>query len=299
MSLLRTFEADVFTRWRDAHRTVLESDEFRTDAHLHEMELSDMLTVFDEHMKSIEKETVENRKKEELSKRRLERKRRENFDSLLGELRESGDLNARTRWGKIYPKVKDDVRFKEILGQPGSSPMDLFYDKIDVMEKDLDEELELVQLILKKKEKIVEENTMRDEFESWIEGEEGIRMEMMREVFEEVSEIEVEIVAGKDIHLESLTPSSRFPIQLSALAIRNAKRNERRLRHQIDDLRYALKKLDPPLGLEEPDGGDQTFETALQKISELREFKELENDEARRGAWEKHVKRQKVSFPCS
>ena len=140
---------------------------------------------------------------------------------------------------------------------------------------------------------------MRDEFESWIEGEEGIRMEMMREVFEEVSEIEVEIVAGKDIHLESLTPSSRFPIQLSALAIRNAKRNERRLRHQIDDLRYALKKLDPPLGLEEPDGGDQTFETALQKISELREFKELENDEARRGAWEKHVKRQKVSFPCS
>lgn len=79
MSLLKTFETDVFTRWRDAHRTVLESQEFQTDPHLSKMDVADMLIVFDEHMKTVEKEAVDAKQKSKQSRIRAERKAREGF----------------------------------------------------------------------------------------------------------------------------------------------------------------------------------------------------------------------------
>lgn len=50
-----------------------------------------------------------------------------------------------------------------------------------------------------------------------------------------------------------------------------------------------MKKADPPINIE------GTFEDALPAIERLREFEDLADDqEARREAFEKYVKRQKV-----
>lgn len=84
--------------------------------------------------------------------------------------------------------------------------------------------------------------------------------------------------------------------QLQHRAVR-AKRDERRraekrIRILVDDLRYALKKVDPPIDVD-----TATYEEVVPLVNETDEWKALEgNEDARKQAWEKFVRRQKVRF---
>ena len=60
----------------------------------------------------------------------------------------------------------------------------------------------------------------------------------------------------------------------------------------VDDLRYALKKVDPPIDVD-----TATYEEVVPLVNETDEWKALEgNEDARKQAWEKFVRRQKVRF---
>ena len=65
------------------------------------------------------------------------------------------------------------------------------------------------------------------------------------------------------------------------------KRVERKQRHMQDDLRYAIKKLPDPLDI------GLSYEEAVPHIEHLPEYRALD-DEGRRAAFAKFVKRQKV-----
>jgi pre-mRNA-processing factor 40 len=67
------------------------------------------------------------------------------------------------------------------------------------------------------------------------------------------------------------------------------RRAERKQRHLQDDLRYALKKLPDPLDI------SLSYEAAVPIIEDLPEYKALD-DEGRRAAFAKFVKRQKACF---
>jgi pre-mRNA-processing factor 40 len=67
------------------------------------------------------------------------------------------------------------------------------------------------------------------------------------------------------------------------------RRVDRKQRHLQDDLRYALKKMPEPLDLNAP------FEDAVPAMEKLAEWQPLD-DEGRRSAFSKFVKRQKVTF---
>lgn len=58
---------------------------------------------------------------------------------LLNDLRSKGDIRAGTKWKHVYPLIKEDERYLNMLGQPGSTPLDLFWDQIE----DIDRELRL------------------------------------------------------------------------------------------------------------------------------------------------------------
>ncbi len=119
--------------------------------------------------------------------------------------------------------------------------------------------------------------------------------------------------------------------QLQVRAVRHAKedrrRQERQLRLEIDDLRYAYKKLDPPVELDATyeevsislclvsrwsDGrtearvglraGGQPLTVGLiartqilPRIQDTPEFVALKDEDARRTAFDKFIRRQKVS----
>jgi pre-mRNA-processing factor 40 len=37
----------------------------------------------------------------------------------------------------VYPLIKDDERYQNMLGQSGSTPLDLFWDMVEEMERDI------------------------------------------------------------------------------------------------------------------------------------------------------------------
>lgn len=50
----------------------------------------------------------------------------------------------------MYPNFKDDSRYLEILGNPGSNPLELFWDVVDGLDQKLDAKIEIVDAAIKK-----------------------------------------------------------------------------------------------------------------------------------------------------
>ncbi|CAG9323983.1 unnamed protein product [Blepharisma stoltei] len=88
----------------------------------------DQLTVFSEYVLDTEKQVSEAKRLEERTKAR---KRREAFRELLEDLVKTGEINAASHWRPIVQKIKDDPRYLNLVGQPGSSPQELYSDIIE------------------------------------------------------------------------------------------------------------------------------------------------------------------------
>jgi pre-mRNA-processing factor 40 len=84
----------------------------------------------------------------------------------------------------------------------------------------------------------------------------------------------------------------KFKEELSQKAADELRKAERRKRHQIEDLRSALKKMDPPIGLDVP------YEQAVALMQDLKEFRAIEDEETRAAAFAKYVRKQKVGSAC-
>jgi pre-mRNA-processing factor 40 len=78
--------------------------------------------------------------------------------------------------------------------------------------------------------------------------------------------------------------------RLRQQAADEARRAERKRRHRIDDLRYALKSVGRHIDLE------MSYEEAVPFMRELKEWEEVKEEGDRREAFEKFVKRQKVGY---
>lgn len=256
-----------FIQWRMAQEAILESQVFQNDEDLRKMDDLDMLIVFEEEIKRAEKEVAELKAKEKDEKRRSCRKRRAAYIQLLHELKLSGKIHADTMWKDIYDTLKDDERYLNMLGLPGSSPLELFWDIIDDFQVEVEEKQRLVEELLNEKGKKVCENTGVEEFLSWLP--------------DDLEPYKLDSPALKKI----------FQI-LHDSAVRTAKeekrRAEKRLRNQIEDFRYALKKLVPPIEIDTPYG------EALERFKDVPEFKALEGqDEGRKEAYNRYMERLK------
>ena len=62
---------------------------------------------------------------------------------------------------------------------------------------------------------------------------------------------------------------------------------ERQHRHQMDDLRSRMKKINPPVQV------DDTWEQVRPRLEKYDEYQALETDDLRRSAFEKHIRRLK------
>ena len=56
---------------------------------------------------------------------------------LLEKLRSEGNIRAGTKWMHIHPLIRDDPRYTNMLGQSGSTPLDLFWDKMEELDRDI------------------------------------------------------------------------------------------------------------------------------------------------------------------
>ena len=68
----------------------------------------------------------------------------------MQELVDQGKIKPGTKWKTLYPLFKDDERYTNILGSPGSGPLELFWDIVDGMDQKLEGKIEIVEGAIKR-----------------------------------------------------------------------------------------------------------------------------------------------------
>uniref|UniRef100_A0A8C2IDC7 Pre-mRNA-processing factor 40 homolog A n=1 Tax=Cyprinus carpio TaxID=7962 RepID=A0A8C2IDC7_CYPCA len=156
------------TTWSEAQQYLLDNPTFAEDEELQNMDKEDALICFEEHIRALEKEEEEEKQKTLLRERRRQRKNRESFQKFLDELHDHGQLHSMSAWIEMYPTVSADIRFNNMLGQPGSTPLDLFKFYVEDLKARYHDEKRIIKDILRDKGLLVEVNTGFEEFGSVI-----------------------------------------------------------------------------------------------------------------------------------
>jgi pre-mRNA-processing factor 40 len=130
LGLLQQLDLEPFTRWQTAEAKLEDNSEFNSDK-FQSLSRSDVLNQFEKHIRQLQREHNDRVQAERRVKHRAERRNRDAFMNLLNELRESGKLRNGTKWKEIHGTIQDDPRYVAMLGQSGSSPLDLFWDALE------------------------------------------------------------------------------------------------------------------------------------------------------------------------
>ncbi|KAL8995241.1 MAG: hypothetical protein Q9169_004977 [Polycauliona sp. 2 TL-2023] len=267
VQILKGLELEPYTRWAEADSMIRSDKKFREDGKFLTLSKSDILTAFENHIKSLERTFNDERQREKNSKVRRERQNRDRFLDLLSELRAAGKIKAGTKWMSIYPSIADDARYKNMLGQrgSGSTPLDLFWDIVEEEERTIRLIRNDVYDLLEDKRYEVTPKTTIQEFQSLMSTDRrtlSIPEDTLSLIFARLQE-KVNRKSEHDQHA-----------------------SERHTRRLIDSLRSKIKHLSNP-----PITASSTWESIRPQIAHFEEFKALESDDLRRQAFEKVIRR--------
>lgn len=188
-ALVKDMDLNVGTRWRAAHEVILASPAFRADSQLQTIETIDILTVWDTYSRQLEQEHETESRRVRVDRVRKGRKAREGFIALLHELKHDGVLTRSSKWKDLYPKIKKDERYENLLGMQGSSPLDLWMDVVDDMQDEAERAADKVSVALKRDQKVLTIDTKIEEYNEWVKD---VKMDdkAKKEAFEFVSPVQ-------------------------------------------------------------------------------------------------------------
>ncbi|KAF9291602.1 PRP40 pre-mRNA processing factor 40 [Mortierella alpina] len=259
-------EITFMTRWAEAREILQEHSDYKESELMQGLAKIDQLIVFEDHLKQLEKEYDQKRVRDRILRKRAERKRREAFKELLGELRSKSELNAKICWMQIYPLIKDDPRYLNMLGQSGSTPMELFWDMIEDLDERLYQDRKMVQDLLKTADFEILPETTLEEFTEVLSKQEkasGISTDDRKLIFEQL--------LGKAVHY----------------AKEEKRRQEKLARKKAESFRSMLKALEPPVTVE------SSWEDVKAKAESEPEYAALDNDEKRKEVFDRYIERLK------
>lgn len=193
---LRSLQLDLSgpLRWRDAHQLILRTPDYQHSIQLQQIAPLDILTVFEEEVRLADRDAAEARARRASDKRREARRARDRFGELLGRLEEEGVVAAGVGWKEVYPRVAEEEAYLGLLGQAGSSPVELFWDRVDRLDQEAERDLIVVERALERKAYEVTETSSWEQFEAAIEGADGIEpltQRFLRSAFDKASSIKV------------------------------------------------------------------------------------------------------------
>ncbi len=264
VNLLSELELDSNTRWDQAQILFTTHTKYQNNEIFQALTKLDTLIAFEDHVKKLERQRNDQKQRAKLLKRRQERKNREALVALLVSLRSDGTLYAGIRWKELYPIIKDDERYLNMLGQAGSSPLDLFWDMSEELDRDFKDKMKVTEGILEAKPFTVVASTRPDEFMEIVKSDNRLS---------HLSDQTLNAIY-KSLHDTAL---ARFQEE--------QRYEERRQKRRMDNLRSALKHYDPPILLKE------TYDEVRPRIAELPEFKAIDNEESCKHAFEKFMRR--------
>ncbi|KAJ5158853.1 WW/Rsp5/WWP [Penicillium coprophilum] len=266
MNILGSLNLEPYTRWSEAQAIIQSNSKFQGDDKFKSLTKCDILTAFENHIKSLERAFNDARQQHKAARARKERKNREQFVALLKELRSQGKIKAGAKWKNICPLIKDDPRYHGILGQPGSTPLDLFWDMVEEEERALRGPRNDVLDVLDDKRYEVTTETTFDEFNSIMSADRRtskIDSEILNLIFQRIQEKAIR----------------RTEDEKHAA--------DRQQRRAVDALRSRIKRLEPPVRVTD------TWAEVQPRLEKYEEFKALDSDELRESAFEKAIRRLK------
>lgn len=264
-SILKNLSLDLSVRFQSATNVIRGTKEWSEDTELQSMDPLDFLIVYEENVKRMEQETDQRTLKEKTERQRQIRKNREAYIALLQELKEAGTIKAGTKWKDVFPVIKEDERFTNMLANPGSTPLELFWDLVDDLDLKVEGDTRIIQNVMSERGVKADPS---ESFQTW-----NAKLKDDSRI-SEMAEGDRELVYQAILH------------RIAQQAREERRRLDRKMKVQIDDLRYALRDIDPPI---EP---GTFYEEALPRFQDLPEFKALEDEEGRRSAYERYIKRQ-------
>jgi pre-mRNA-processing factor 40 len=135
--ILGSLNLEPYTRWAEAQAVIESNEKVQADDKFKTLSKYDILTAFENHIKTLEREFNDARQQQKAVRARKERRSREKYLELLKEVRSQGKIKAGSKWMDIRPLFQDDPRYQGILGQAGSTPLDLFWDMLEEEERSL------------------------------------------------------------------------------------------------------------------------------------------------------------------
>ncbi|KAJ2894906.1 hypothetical protein MKZ38_007103 [Zalerion maritima] len=265
IELLPKLNLEPYTRWSEAQGIISSTPPFQTDDKFNALSKFDILTVFQNHMKAVERAFNDSRQDQKNRKFRKERLNRDGFLSLLNELRRTGKIKAGTKWNEIYPYIDGDERYKAMIGQTGSTPMELFWDMVEEEERALRVTRNDILDVMDDKRFEFSPKTTFQEFTSLLRDDRrtaNLDDEVLKLIFERLQE-------------KKSRPSDED------------RRAEKQQRRALEDLRSYLKRVDPPIPTTD------SYEKTRSRIENSDEFKAVSSEDVRKAAFEKHIRRLK------
>ncbi|KAJ2364201.1 U1 snRNP protein [Coemansia sp. RSA 2610] len=225
------------------------------------LSMLDLMEVYERAISDAERREAEQHKQKRELKHRTQRQHRDAFRQLLAE--HSAQFTPTTTWTEFYPQIKGDARYLAMLGQPGSSPLDLFWDQIELLSDELYHERKRLESAMREHGFGMQTDTPIDAVRAFASG-----------------------------HCD--LPASHLDYIYEQLVIKARRRqdeeDERRQRHrrrQLEDFKYALYKLEPALAPE------STWDEEKARIGRLPEFKAVGDEAACREVFDLAVERQR------
>ncbi|KAH9935883.1 uncharacterized protein BXZ73DRAFT_89380 [Epithele typhae] len=288
VALFKRLDVDVLTRWRSAYHQVVDSEEWKGDTELQNLPTLDILLAFEDYSRVREREFEEQMRRRQVEKTRRERKAREAFRELLNGLVTSGEIKARTKWKQVYPSFSSDPRYLDMLGNPGSNPIELFWDVIDVLDQKLDEKIAVAEAAIKKHNQALDSKMKEDDGTAVTDGLKAFEVSPESTEQEFLRIVKDNLDGGTSLSEVDLKEIYHSLHDVSVKKQADEKRRaERKQRHLQDDLRYALKKV-PELH-----DASLSYQDAVQYMQELPEYLAIEDEDSRKVAFAKFAKRQK------
>ncbi|KAJ5091876.1 hypothetical protein NUU61_006746 [Penicillium alfredii] len=266
VNIMGSLGLEPYTRWSEAQAIIQANDRVQSDDKFKTLSKSDMLTAFENHIKSLEREFNDARQQQKAVKARKERRNREQFLELLKELRSQGKIKAGSKWMNICPMIQNDPRYQAMLGQAGSTPLDLFWDMLEEEERSLRGPRNDILDALDDKRFEVTPSTTLEEFNTVI------------------------LCDRRTYKIDSDILALIFHrIQDKAIR-RNEEEKHAADRHQrraVDALRSRIKRLEPPVRVTD------TWDQVQPQLEKYEEYKAVESDELRETAFDKVIRRLK------
>jgi pre-mRNA-processing factor 40 len=283
IEILGSLNLEPYTRWAEARDMIHSHNKFQSDEKFKSLTKCDVLTAFEDHIKSLERAFNDARQKHKAARARKERKNREQFVLLLKEQRSLGNIKAGSKWMNLCPIIKDDPRYHAILGQPGSSPLDLFWDMVEEEERALrgprNDVLDVLDVSIHRLNCFVIYT--------------NLNQDKRFEVTSETTFDEFNSIVSNDRRTSKID-SDILKLLFERIQEKAIKRNEdekhaadRHQRRAVDALRSRIKRLEPPVRVTD------TWAEVQPRLEKYEEYKALESDELRESAFEKAIRRMK------